>query len=145
VIPRFARPDWWPGAILAAAIITGSWGWLIHSGEIDTIWSMFGVCNQLLAVLALALVSTWLINRGRGWYALVTILPMLWVCTTTLTAGTILITERFPAEIAKGNVVTGRLNIALTATVMCTVLAIVFWSAARCAGVVLGFVPVKRE
>ena len=145
VIPRFARPDWWPGAILAAALITGGWGWLIHSGEIDTVWSMFGVCNQLLAVLALALVTTWLVNRGRGWYALVTILPMLWVCTTTLTAGTILITERFPAEIAKGNVVMGRLNIGLTAFVMCTVMAIVFWSTARCLAVVCGFVPVKRE
>ena len=106
---------------------------------------MFGVSNQLLAVLALALVTTWLVNRGRAKYAFVTIVPMLWVCTTTLTAGTILITERFPAEIAKGNVVMGRLNIALTGFVMCTVVAIVLWSAARCLAVICGFVPVKRD
>jgi carbon starvation protein len=51
---------------------------------------MFGIANQLLAVLALALVTTWMINSGRGKYAWVTILPMIFVTSTTLTAGSLM-------------------------------------------------------
>jgi carbon starvation protein len=54
---------------------------------------MFGIANQLLAVLALAIVTTWLVNSGRGRYAFVTIPPMLFVTTTTLSAGTIMGTD----------------------------------------------------
>jgi carbon starvation protein len=145
VYAPFARPDWWPGAILAAGIITGSWGWLIHTGNIGTIWSMFGVANQLLAVLALALVSTWLVNTGKARYAWLTILPMCWVTTTTLTAGTQLLLFRFPADIEAGKVLSGRLNIALTSFVMASTMAVVFWSAARWIAVIGGFVPTRSE
>jgi carbon starvation protein len=86
VYAPFARPDWWPGAILATFVVTAGWGLLVWSGEITTIWPMFGIANQLLAVMALALVTTWLVNTGRGRYAPLTILPMLFVTTTTLTA-----------------------------------------------------------
>lgn len=85
--PNLARPNWWPGALLATFIVTVGWGLLVYSGEIQTIWPMFGIANQLLAVLALAIVTTWMVNTGRGRYALVTILPMLFVTTTTLSAG----------------------------------------------------------
>jgi carbon starvation protein len=87
VYAPFAQPNWWPGAILATFVVTAGWGLLVWSGEITTIWPMFGIANQLLAVMALALVTTWLVNTGRGRYAPVTILPMLFVTTTTLTAG----------------------------------------------------------
>jgi carbon starvation protein len=90
VYAPFARPNWWPGALLATALVTVGWGALVWSGEIQTIWPMFGVANQLLAVLALALVTTWLVNSGRGRYAWVTIPPMLFVMATTLTASSIM-------------------------------------------------------
>ena len=48
---------------------------------------MFGMANQLLAVIALAVVTTVLVNSGRGRYAPVTLLPMLFVATTTTTTG----------------------------------------------------------
>ena len=92
----FAKQDWLAGALISSAAITGSWGWLISTGSIDTIWPMFGIANQLLSVLALSLVTTWLVNTGRGKYAFVTILPMLWVMSTTLTAAKLLVFERFP-------------------------------------------------
>ncbi len=94
VYAPFARPNWWPGAILATALVTVGWASLVWSGEIRTIWPMFGIANQLLAVLALTLVTTWLINSGRGRYAFVTIPPMLFVMSTTLTAGSIMTWER---------------------------------------------------
>src|SRR5262245_36383997 len=87
VYKPFGRQDWLPGALLASALVTGGWCWLVSTGSIMTIWPMFGIANQLLAVLALALVTTWLVNHGRGRYAPVAILPMLFVCSTTLTAG----------------------------------------------------------
>src|SRR5262249_23937976 len=70
VYKPFAKQDWLPGALLASAIVTAAYGWFIYTGNITTIWSMFGIANQALAVLALALVTTWLVNRGRGRYAL---------------------------------------------------------------------------
>ncbi len=162
VYPPFARPDWLPGALFASAAITLGWGWLIHTGSIGTIWPMFGVANQLLAVLALALVTTWLVNTGRSKYAWVTILPMLWVCTTTLTAGTQLVLYRFPVMIEKGReliktddavnvakghamISAGYLNTGLTLFVMSSVLALVFWSATRWVGVWIGAVPTPRK
>ena len=87
VYAPFGRQDWLPGAILASGMVTGGWCWMVSNGSIMTIWPMFGIANQLLAVLALSLVTTWLVNHGRGRYAWVTILPMLFVCSTTLTAG----------------------------------------------------------
>src|SRR5262249_30451861 len=65
---RFEQTDWLPGAVLATLLVTVGWGALVWSGSIDTIWPMFGIANQLLAVLALALVTTMLINGGRARY-----------------------------------------------------------------------------
>ncbi|MBM3980682.1 MAG: carbon starvation protein A [Planctomycetes bacterium] len=102
VYKPLARPSWLPGALAASALVTGGWCWLVWTGSINTIWPMFGIANQLLAVLALALVTTWLVNRGRGRFAWVTIAPMLFVTSTTLTAGTKLITGLFPWMIEDG-------------------------------------------
>jgi carbon starvation protein len=149
----FARPDWLPGSLIASAVITGGWGWLIYTGSVDTIWPMFGVANQSLAILALAIVTTWLVNTGRGKWAFVTVLPMLWVCSTTLTAATNLVTYRFPAMIDAGRklgdagakqVLTGYLSIAMTVFVVACVGSLVLWAVARWVGVWLGKVPVRK-
>ena len=69
VHPQFEQTDWLPGAVLATLVVTAGWGVLVWTGSIDTIWPMFGIANQLLAVMALALVTTLLVNTGRGRYA----------------------------------------------------------------------------
>src|SRR5581483_12051906 len=79
VHPRFGQTDWLPGSLLATFVVTAGWGALIHTGSINTIWPMFGIANQLLAVIALCLVTTMLVNTGRSRYAWVTLLPMLFV------------------------------------------------------------------
>src|SRR5204863_3270483 len=84
IYPKFAQTDLLPGAALATGIVTFGWGALVWDGSIDTIWPMFGIANQLLAVVALALVTTWIVNSGRVKLALVTLLPMLFVTATTL-------------------------------------------------------------
>ena len=145
VYEPFARTDWLPGSLIATGVITAGWGWLIHTGSIGTIWPMFGIANQLLAVLALALVTTWLVNTGRGRYAWVTLPPMLFVVSTTMTAGVELLTGQFPQMIEQGKAFTGYLNIALTLFVMCTVGAVLLWSAARWVAVFSGMAPVRRD
>ena len=54
---------------------------------------MFGIANQLLAVIALCLVTTLLINTGRARYAPMTLLPMLFVTATTMTAAEMMISQ----------------------------------------------------
>ncbi len=89
------RVDWLPGAILCTGLVTAAWGGLIWTGSIETIWPMFGIANQLLAAIALCVVTTWLIANGKGRYAPLTLLPMLFVTITTLTAGHQMVTGRF--------------------------------------------------
>jgi carbon starvation protein len=130
----FARPDWIVGSILASGVVTFGYGWLVYSGSVATIWPMFGIANQLLAVLALALVTTWLVNNGRGRYAPVTVLPMLFVTSTTLTAG--------------GQMIAGKLstlNTALTVFVIVCVCTLLLWSIAKWIGVWLGGLGKSQE
>ena len=96
---------------------------------------MFGMANQLLAVIALGLVTTMLVNTGKGRYAPVTLLPMLFVTTTTMTAGCELITIQFPAIIKKGEVLRGWLNIGLTLFVIVSVALLLMMAASRWIGV----------
>ena len=126
--PSLGRTDFLPGALLATGIVTFGWGALVWSGQIGTIWPMFGIANQLLAVLALALVTTWLVNSGRGRYAVVTVPPMLFVMSTTLSAGTIMISN-------------GQLtsyNLVLVLFVIASIVTLVLMAMIRCLRVALG-------
>jgi carbon starvation protein len=143
--PKLGRTDWLPGAAFATALVTAGWGLLVYTGSIDTIWPMFGIANQLLAVLALALVTTLLVNSGRGRYAPITILPMLFVTATTMTAGVQLVGWTFPDLIARGQPLKGVLCIALTVFVMTSVLTLLLMAVCRWVGVWGGLVPVRQD
>jgi carbon starvation protein len=144
VVPEFGRTDWLPGALLATLIVTAGWALLIHTGSISTIWPMFGIANQLLAVLALALVTTLLVNAGKARYAPVTLLPMLFVTATTMTAGTEMIAYQFPRMIEEGKKATGYLNIALTFFVMASVGSLLLMAIARWLSV-LGWMSARKQ
>jgi carbon starvation protein len=96
------RVDWLPGAILCTAVVTAGWGGLIWTGSIDTIWPMFGIANQILAAIALCVVTTVLFANGKGRYAPLTLLPLLFVTSTTLTAATQMVTGRFAEVLSAG-------------------------------------------
>jgi carbon starvation protein len=145
VIPKFGQTDWWPGATIATLLVTLGWGLLVYSGSIDTIWPMFGIANQLLAVLALALVTTMLVNSGRGRYAPVTILPMLFVVSTTMTAGVTLVGWNFPALVRSGQVLKGSLCIVMTVFVMVSVATLLVMAVSRWIAVWGGLVPGKMN
>ena len=91
----FARPDWVPASVIATSLVVLAWGYFIWTGTIDTLWPMFGIANQLLAGVALAVGTTVLINMGRVGMAWVTFVPMCFVATTTLTAGYMSVRDNF--------------------------------------------------
>jgi carbon starvation protein len=76
------------GAVLATSFIVGGWTFFILKGTISTIWPLFGIANQLLACTALCVGTTILLREApKRVYALVTLCPLLFVATTTITAG----------------------------------------------------------
>lgn len=118
--PLISRPDWMPGTIAASLLVVAGWAYFIYTGSIQTLWPMFGVANQLLAVVALAVGTTVLINEGRSRYAWVTLAPMLFVGTTTLAGGFLSIRDIFLKDPDRFK---GTLNSSLTGIMMvCVVL-----------------------
>ena len=63
-----------------------AWGAFLRTGSISTLWPMLGIANQLLATTALCVGTTVIVNAGRARYAWVTLVPLAFVATTTLTA-----------------------------------------------------------
>ena len=125
--------DWMPGSILATALVVAGWAYFIWSGSVETIWPMFGMANQLLAVIALCVVTTALVNSGRSRYAPATLLPMLFVATTTATAGYHEITGKFyKMWMVPETRFKGALNIGLIAMLLICVAVILVSALVRC-------------
>jgi carbon starvation protein len=119
VLGRVWRPlgdlDRLSSSVLATALVVLGWGSFILTGSVETIWPMFGVANQLLAVVALAVVTSCLVNAGKSRYVWVTLVPMAFVATTTTTAAYYEITGKFYRMTrVPGTAVQGMLNIGLT-------------------------------
>ncbi len=93
--PPFARHDWLPGSVISTLLVVGAWAYFIWAGSISTIWPMFGIANQLLAAVALAVGTTVIVNAGRARYAWVTIVPLAFVSITTLSAGLLSVRDNF--------------------------------------------------
>ena len=86
VYKPFAKPTWIPGMVITSAIVVFCWSYLIYSGNISSIWPLFGVSNQLLAAIAFGIGTTLIIKAGRVRYAWTTFVPMVFMYVTTFTA-----------------------------------------------------------
>jgi len=140
----FARPDWVPGAILSTTIVVLAWAYFIWTGSIDTIWPMFGIANQLLAGVALAVGTTVIINVGRAKYAWVTFLPMCFVAATTLTAGYESVRDNFwPKALSQNPAlqVQGYVDTLCTIVMMLCVVVILLTAARKWLAVLSGRLP----
>ncbi len=137
--------DWAPASLLATSLVVFGWSYFIYTGTVDTIWPMFGMANQLLSVIALTVVTTVLVNSGKARYAPITLLPMLFVASTTTTAGYLEITGKYFGWIKSGQVLKGTLNIGLTAMLLTCMLLVVGSAALRCANVLRAGKPAPVE
>ncbi|BBB92972.1 MAG TPA: carbon starvation protein A [Methylomusa anaerophila] len=82
------QANWWPGILITSAIVTCSWGYLLYSGDVATIWPLFGVANQLLAVVALAIGTTIVLKiAAKKAYVWITLAPLSFLSVTVLAAG----------------------------------------------------------
>jgi carbon starvation protein len=144
----FARHEWMPGAMISTLLVVSAWGYFIWAGSISTIWPMFGIANQLLASVALAVGTTIIINVGRGRYAWVTLMPLAFVSVTTLTAGALSVRDNFwPMATGPNEALhfQGYLDAALTVVMMVCVLVILSSAVWRWVGVLRGRIAIVPD
>lgn len=81
------KPNWFLNVSMSLLVCFG-WGYLLYRGELATLWKMLGIANQLLASIALAVGTTYLLNHApKRRYALCTGIPFVGVIITVFTAG----------------------------------------------------------
>ncbi|WP_123054545.1 carbon starvation protein A [Clostridium sp. JN-1] len=91
----------WFNVIVFSAIISFTWGYLLYTGNISTIWPLFGTANQMLAAIAFAIGTTIILKKGVPKYALITFLPMVAISIITISAALLNI---FQSYLPKGNI-----------------------------------------
>jgi carbon starvation protein len=91
--------------VFASLVVVIGWGYFLIQGVrdplggINSLWPLFGIANQLLAAIALCLVTTVILKMHLGpqtelspkarrpIYALITFIPLLWLIAVTMSAG----------------------------------------------------------
>jgi Carbon starvation protein, predicted membrane protein len=92
-VPVMKKTQSWAANLVATSLAVAAWGYFLYQGVVDplgginTLWPLFGIANQMLAAIALIVVTVVLFKMKRQAGAWVTILPTLWLLICTLTAG----------------------------------------------------------
>src|SRR5688572_28049696 len=87
--PPLGRTSWYPSAWAASLLVVLGWGYFLYIGVIDPngginiLWPLFGMANQMLAAIALAVVTAIFVKSGRWRHAWVPGAPLAWLVTVT--------------------------------------------------------------
>lgn len=111
------RADWIPGTIFASALACFMWGYLLLSGDISSIWALFGVSNQLMASIGLIVGATVILKiADKRWYMLTCLVPLTYLFVTVMYAGYWMIANVYLNPNAAGySVLNGTLSIIMLA------------------------------
>jgi carbon starvation protein len=124
------------GSFTATALIVAGWTYFILTGNISTIWPMFGIANQLLACAALCVGTTIILREApKKAYAWITIAPLCFVGTTTITAGIQSVLRiYYPMSQVPATRVTGLVNMIVTSFLLVGVAFVIGGSVQRWLG-----------
>lgn len=92
-VPKLKDTGSWTANVISTFLLVSAWGYFLYQGALDpggiakSLWPIFGISNQLLAVIAFCLGTTILIKMGKVKYCLVTVIPMLFLTSVTFIAG----------------------------------------------------------
>ncbi len=117
--PKLRETSSLSGNVLASFLLVAAWGFFLYQGAVEpdgiakSLWPIFGIANQLLAVIAFCLGTTILIKMGKVRYAWCTAIPLVFLTLVTFTAGLMKLfsagaagfipaAEKISAAIAKG-------------------------------------------
>lgn len=95
VVPAFRNKNWLPGVLISSFLFTFSWGYLVYTGNVSSIWPLFGISNQLLAACGLIVCTTMLIRLNRGKYALCAAIPGVFMAIITFWAGYVQVVDMY--------------------------------------------------
>jgi carbon starvation protein len=91
-LKKLQNPSWRVGAWICSVIVVAAWGSILLMGVTDplgginTLFPLFGIANQLLAAIALTVVTVVVIKRGLLKWAWIPAIPLFWDLIVTLTA-----------------------------------------------------------
>lgn len=91
-LKKLQNPSWRVGAWICSIIVVAAWGSILLMGVTDplgginTLFPLFGIANQLLAAIALTVVTVVIIKRGLLKWAWIPGIPLLWDLVVTMTA-----------------------------------------------------------
>ncbi|MGJ1409611.1 carbon starvation CstA family protein [Sphingobacterium thalpophilum] len=123
IFPKFGDKNWKPGVWICSAIFTLSWGYLTYTGNVSSIWPLFGISNQLLAACGLIVCTTMLIRMNRHKYALYAAIPGIFMVGITFWAGYL--------QVVQGYLPKGQYLLAVLAVTAMSLMLIVFIGAFR--------------
>src|SRR5215471_14029313 len=130
----FGRPDNLFANIGASALVVAGWCYFLLSGDVSTIWPMFGIANQLLGCIALCVGTSVIINMGKAKYAWVTLLPVAFLAVNTLLGGFMSVRDNYwplTRNLDQTKAFQGYVDTVCTAIIMSLVVFIIFNSVSR--------------
>lgn len=127
--PAMKRLDSMPAAIIASIIACVLWGYLLLSGDISSVWALFGVSNQLMASVGLMIGATIIMRISKKRiYALTCLIPLAYLFVTVNYAGYWMIANVYLAAGTKGY---NLFNAIIASSMMVLGLVIMFASVKR--------------